>query len=355
MRGVTPSGGADAMNITRGTVTFWKKENFKPRQDTLEKVANYFGVPLSYLMGETVSPCPLCGCFTEDDRHETLHQRYLQAVERFGFCWNLALRRRTIRYARQALNPTIDGKEQLELCTALAKAHFSESLSASGYSPAHLPFPLFRALLLQDTQWESLLSPTVLQHQRAVYPLKKLPSEAVYTLPVSLFTPPNEMPFPKPSPAASERPSSRLPLRDRTARIDTVGFTGLIPVLGQIAAGSPLIAEEMVEEYIPTHLPHPEEYFALRVHGDSMSGAGIQDGDTVLVHKQDSAESGQIVACLVNGEEATLKRFTIGSDDTVVLLPENSKYRPIVLHAGDLESGKARILGVATEVNHPLV
>lgn len=343
MRGVSPSGGADEMNINRATVTFWKKDGFSPRQSTLEKLSGYFGVPLSYLTGEETEPCPLCGGSGPD--HALHHRSWKTAVEQFGFCWNRTLREASLARAQQSLSAELPPEEQITFFHELAKAHFSQSLELCDYNPAHISLPHFRRLLLMKLSWEERLSPSVFTHlkeqpiptPRHASPLCVLPKTLFHlaTLPVS------------PAPAAAIR------LND-SAAIEPVHFTGAIPLLGRIAAGSPLIAEEHIEEYIPTSLPHPEEYFALRIKGDSMIGAGIHDGDTVMIHRQDTARHGQIVACLVNNEEATLKRFTV-SENTVLLLPENSKYQPIVVKPGDFETGKAKILGVATEVKHPLL
>jgi SOS-response transcriptional repressors (RecA-mediated autopeptidases) len=124
----------------------------------------------------------------------------------------------------------------------------------------------------------------------------------------------------------------------------------MIPVVGKIAAGKPILARENIIGYIPTDIKNSNEYFYLHVEGDSMINAGIENGSDVLIRSQNCAENGQIVACFVNGDSATLKRFKqIG--DTVVLMPENSNYEPIIVKCNDFESGYARILGVAVEVN----
>lgn len=120
----------------------------------------------------------------------------------------------------------------------------------------------------------------------------------------------------------------------------------MIPVVGKIAAGQPILAQENIIGYIPTDIKNPDEYFYLHIVGDNMINAGIEDGSDVLIRKQNCAENGQIVACFVNGDSATLKRFKqIG--DTIVLMPENSNYEPIIVKCSDFESGYARILGVA--------
>jgi repressor LexA len=106
-----------------------------------------------------------------------------------------------------------------------------------------------------------------------------------------------------------------------------------VPIIGRVAAGLPLLADEQVEDYVP--IPEvPTQWFggrpdfALRVSGDSMVGAGILDGDLAFVHRQDSADDGEIVVALL-GEEATLKRLKRGPG-SVSLLAENPRYAPIV-------------------------
>ena len=129
-----------------------------------------------------------------------------------------------------------------------------------------------------------------------------------------------------------------------------IPITGLIPVIGDIAAGAPILARENIIDYMPTILPNPDEYFALRVRGDSMIGAGIPDGACAVIHKQSYADDGQIVACLLNGDEATLKRFR-SQGDSVILMPENSAYSPILIGKKDFENGKAQILGILKEIS----
>ena len=129
--------------------------------------------------------------------------------------------------------------------------------------------------------------------------------------------------------------------------------TGTVPVLGRIAAGVPISAIEEVEGYEPVTVSDPENCYYLRVEGDSMTGAGIQSGDLVLIRQQPTADNGQIVACKVNGDEATLKRFH-QQGATVLLMPENPNYEPIVVPAKDFDTGYAQIFGVAIEVKRKL-
>lgn len=125
--------------------------------------------------------------------------------------------------------------------------------------------------------------------------------------------------------------------------------TSLIPVIGVIQAGLPIRAEQNIEGWEMTTVKNTSEYFYLRVTGDSMINAGITDGCKVLIHEQPCADNGDIVACMVDGENATLKRFR-QRGRTIMLIPENPDYEPIVLDVSDFESGGARIIGVAKQV-----
>ena len=126
-----------------------------------------------------------------------------------------------------------------------------------------------------------------------------------------------------------------------------------IPVYGTIPAGTPALAIEHIEGYDFADVSNAEDYFFLRVKGDSMINANIFDGSLVLIHRQSCADNGQIVACLVNGDEATLKRFK-QQNSTIVLIPENPAYEPRILSTKDFDDGYAMILGVAIEVKTKL-
>ena len=123
----------------------------------------------------------------------------------------------------------------------------------------------------------------------------------------------------------------------------------MVPIIGEIRAGSPIITEETLLGREFADVDNVDDYFYLKVRGDSMRDCGIIDGSLVLFHKQSYAESGDIVACLVDGDSATIKRF-VQEGRRVMLKPENADYSPIKLSTDDFESGSARILGVASEV-----
>jgi len=119
------------------------------------------------------------------------------------------------------------------------------------------------------------------------------------------------------------------------------GETG-IPILGRVAAGAPLLAEENREGSLDLDVAFPsrDPRFALKVRGDSMKDAGILDGDLVVVRKVDHAESGDIVVALL-GDEATVKRLE-KRPDRVVLHPANTALKPIPVDPQD----DFRVLGV---------
>ncbi|MGM9630632.1 LexA family protein [Butyricicoccus sp.] len=99
--------------------------------------------------------------------------------------------------------------------------------------------------------------------------------------------------------------------------------THRIPVLGRISAGLPLYAEEHIEGWTYTELNGGAEYFALRVHGDSMDALGIKDGYLVDVRRQDMVENGEVAIVMVGDDEATMKRF-YQDGDTVTLMPQST-------------------------------
>ncbi len=112
-----------------------------------------------------------------------------------------------------------------------------------------------------------------------------------------------------------------------------------VPLVGTIAAGQPILAEQNVEGWLPW--AGGDGWFALRVRGESMKNAGILPGDKVIVRPQQTAENGEIVVALL-GDEATVKRFS-RRDGHIRLLPENELYEPI-------DGDRARILGVVKGV-----
>ncbi len=113
--------------------------------------------------------------------------------------------------------------------------------------------------------------------------------------------------------------------------IRLLGSSQGLPLVGRVAAGHPILAEENIEDYynLPGSIFHPRADFLLRVRGDSMRDAGILDGDLLGVHQTPAAENGQIVVARL-GEEVTVKRLKkTRSRHLIQLLPENPDYQPI--------------------------
>ncbi|MBF0522229.1 MAG: repressor LexA [Candidatus Omnitrophica bacterium] len=119
-------------------------------------------------------------------------------------------------------------------------------------------------------------------------------------------------------------------LGDDTTRAQTVD----VPLVGRVACGAPMLAEENIQAQIPVSVKlakPPHRYFLIQARGDSMNQKGINDGDLVLVRQQTTAKSGDTVVALID-DEAMIKEFLIGGE-TYVLRPRssNKQHRPIVL------------------------
>jgi len=124
-----------------------------------------------------------------------------------------------------------------------------------------------------------------------------------------------------------------------------------VPLVGDVAAGTGVLAEENVEELMPM----PEQFtgkgpsFMLRVRGDSMVDAGIYDGDYVVVRQQPEANNGDVVVAGIGGGEATVKTYS-RKDGRVVLTPANAAYEPMVFDQGD----EVTVFGKVVTVVRPL-
>lgn len=129
----------------------------------------------------------------------------------------------------------------------------------------------------------------------------------------------------------------------KTRAITLAGRTGAseVPILGRVTAGMPILAVEEAEGVLHVDLRGSGEHFALRIRGDSMTDAGILDGDYIVVRSQNHAQQGQIVVAVIE-DEATCKRLE-KRDGHIWLMPENPAYDPI---PGD----NAYIIGVVAKV-----
>ena len=121
-----------------------------------------------------------------------------------------------------------------------------------------------------------------------------------------------------------------IPGTSRGIRLPELAETGL-PVVGRVAAGNPILAEENIEDRVdlPAGFFQPRPDYLLRVRGDSMVEAGILDGDLLAVHKTQQATNGQLVVARIE-DEVTVKRFQrTRKRNQILLLPENKDYQPI--------------------------
>jgi len=118
------------------------------------------------------------------------------------------------------------------------------------------------------------------------------------------------------------------------SRVDEdLGTAAKIPIVGTVAAGIPILSEENIEGFITldqSALKKNRTYFAVRVRGDSMSGAGIMDGDLAIIEKRHIVENGEIAVAVVD-DAFTLKRFYKVENHRIKLVAENPKYKPMII------------------------
>ena len=161
--------------------------------------------------------------------------------------------------------------------------------------------------------------------------IEKFPLDILFPLAEALQTTPGYL-MGWENPISNEFPDNIIPMPEMKK----------IPLIGTIACGAPILAEEHIEDYIdiPKHI---NADFALICKGDSMINARIFDGDTVYIRQQDTVENGEIAAVLIDGD-ATLKRVKL-YEDHISLEPENPQYRPYVYWGEEMNT--VRILGKA--------
>ncbi|MCD8211532.1 MAG: LexA family transcriptional regulator [Oscillospiraceae bacterium] len=130
--------------------------------------------------------------------------------------------------------------------------------------------------------------------------------------------------------------------------------TVTIPVLGRVAAGIPIDAVELIigSEDISERLAETGDFFALRIKGDSME-PDIHDGDTVIVRKQDDAESDEIVIALVNGNDGVCKRLK-KYNDSIALVSNNSNYAPMYFSRSEIDETPVKVIGRVIEIRRKL-
>ena len=133
--------------------------------------------------------------------------------------------------------------------------------------------------------------------------------------------------------------------------VEALGALSRVPLVGQIACGAPILAEQNVEDYVD--LPrHIRADYALTCKGDSMINAGIHDGDVVYIRKQEIVENGQIAAVMID-DDATLKRFYFDGKGTVTLVAENAAVPPLVFSGEEIN--RQRVIGLAVGFTHAII
>jgi repressor LexA len=135
-----------------------------------------------------------------------------------------------------------------------------------------------------------------------------------------------------------------IPPKGRLKQAMAVSSGTMVPLVGRIAAGQPIEAIERAETISLADFTRSKDVFALEVRGESMQDEHILDGDYVLVEKTKTAHNGDIVVALVEGSDATLKRF-YPEGDNIRLQPSNAKMKPIIVPARDVEV-QGRVIGV---------
>lgn len=133
---------------------------------------------------------------------------------------------------------------------------------------------------------------------------------------------------------------------------DDVETHNRIPIIGRVAAGSPILSEENKEGTVlidPTFLDKAKDCFALKVKGDSMISAGIFEGDLVIVSPQTSAHNDDIIVARID-DEVTVKRYQ-NNGNVIKLIPENNKYNPILINEGSEFTIIGKVTGVVRWLN----
>ncbi len=114
----------------------------------------------------------------------------------------------------------------------------------------------------------------------------------------------------------------------RGLTVSNAGDSSMVPLVGKVTAGAPILAVEQIVDYIPYPTKSAEGLFALKVSGLSMKNAGILDGDIVVADKNAPCRSGDIIIGM-DGDSATVKRLLIKKDGSIVFMPENENFEPI--------------------------
>lgn len=139
---------------------------------------------------------------------------------------------------------------------------------------------------------------------------------------------------------------------DKNIKLDELGNPVVeVPILGTVKAGYDYLAQEnwIGTTDISKKLAETGEFFALKIHGDSMAPIFIEN-DTVIVRKQDDFESGNIVVALINGDEATIKKAK-KSENSILLQPLNTNYEPLIFTNEEMKTIPVKIIGIVKKMD----
>ena len=228
--------------------------------------------------------------------------------------------------AEHKKNGRYSTKELIEFEENIFIALFSRSVEASDFNIEHVDFPTYVSMLLNQLKFKNDIPDEVYTKLVAKYGISHGIDEGTYYK----------------IPDASNNTSTEINIG-----IHYNPIIHKIPILGRIAAGLPLYAEEHIEGYTYTEHNGGAEYFALRVKGDSMNAALINDGSLIIVRRQPEVENGQIAVVRVEKDDATVKRFR-QDGDTVQLIPQS--YNPThQTQIYDLKNTNIEIIGKVVE------
>lgn len=218
-------------------------------------------------------------------------------------------------------------EEKFEAAELMLKTYYSRSITAAKFDKNHVGFKEYASLLLDQDQWKDRFGDTVYNLLVKKYGCKEGLEGSTY------YSPKNKK--------AEDLPNY-IELDKKLHRI---------PILGCIAAGLPIYADQNIEGYTYTDLNGGAEYFGLRVKGDSMDSLRICDGDVIIVRRQSAVENGDIAVVLVDDENATVKQFF--QDGTKVTLVPRSNNPEHLPQFYDLKKTSINVLGkvVRNQIN----
>lgn len=304
-KGLTQKELAAVLKVSDSTLSYWEQGKFEPDNFLLKEIAKYFNVSVEYLLGKTnfKNTAELFESFN--------NLGYFEAAFDFGELIKAERENQgvSIEEMSSAMGLTISDLDDIESGILPLNYDWAEKLAQ--YLNTDVSQILFDNELYDDEVPE--------KYHKKVREWERLKEKAD-----------ND---------ARKEAGRRLP-----DNIIPLPETKVVPLLGDIACGSPLLAEENIEMYIKMDKNIPADY-ALRCKGDSMINARIFDGDIVFIRKQSDVDNGEIAAVLIDNEATLKKVYKIPEKNRVVLSPCNPMYDDQVYTEEQLED--VRIIGKA--------